>query len=189
MKVIRRYLNRCVATVLLVAFGATTVSADATNERIAALQAKFRCPIFEYLSAIHRTAHKDKEQNRFLITEITPGDHSRYVQCAFFDMDHSLHCEAASAYYDKKLNGYFTAERLKILGTFGYSTEASSKNYYFERPTPNPKALFDIAGVMVATLGSVFDMTADETLTYEAPQIKQLRPTKVDGKFCPPAIS
>jgi hypothetical protein len=186
---IRTLWKLSAAAVLLLAVGTTNTFADSTEDRIAMLQAKFRCPIFEYLSAIHRTAHKDKEQNRFVIAEIKPGDAIYFVQCAFFDMDHKLHCEAASDYYDKRLKGYFTPERLKALGALGYSTEANSMNYYFERPTPNTQALYDIAGILVATLGRVFDMQLDETLAYHAPLIKRLRATKTDSKFCTPQIS
>lgn len=177
------------ATVVLVAFSAATAQAEMTENGIAALQAKFRCPIFEYLSAIHRTAHKDKEQNRFLIAEITPGDHQYFVQCAFFDMDHKLHCEAASDFYDKRLKGYFTPDRLKALGALGYSTEASSMNFYFERPTPNLQSLYETAGTLVATLGRVFEMRPDETLAFQAPLVKRLRPTKANAKFCTPQIT
>jgi hypothetical protein len=129
MGTINKALRRSVATLLLVAFGAASASADATSDRIAALQAKFRCPIFEYLTAIHRATHKDKEQNRFLIAEITPGNHQYFVQCALFDMDQKLRCEAASDFYDESLKGYFTADRLKALGALGYSTEAGKMNF------------------------------------------------------------
>lgn len=182
-------LTRSIAAILLVFITSTSARADADSDRIAALQAKFRCPIFEYLTAIHRTAHKEAEQNRYLIAEIVPGDHDYFVQCAFFDKDHKIHCEAASAYYDDKLKTYFTSERLSALGSLGYSTEASSMNYYFERPTPNAQALYDIAGVLVATLGRVFEMQPDETLAYHAPLVKRLHATKTDAKFCTPLVS
>jgi hypothetical protein len=189
MKTITRPLKRSAAALLLLAFSVATARADATEDRIAALQAKFRCPIFEYLGAIRRAAHRDKEQNRFLIAEVTPGDGRYFVQCAYFDMDQKLHCEAASAYYDKRLNGYFTSERLKALGALGYSTEASSMNYYFERATANAQSLYDLAGVLVVTLGRVFDMQLDEALAYHAPLVKRLRQSKSDGKFCTPQLS
>ena len=184
MATIRKILRRAVAAVLLLAVGALSVRAAATDDRLAELQAKFRCQIFDYLSAIHRTARKEKEQNRFLIAEIIPGDHRYFVQCAYFDMDSQLHCEAASAYYDKRLDGYFTSERLKALAALGYSTEASSMNYYFERPTPDAPALYAIAGIIVSTLGQVFDMQTDETLAYQAPALKRVRVTKSISKYC-----
>lgn len=189
METIPKLLLRSVAAAVFVAFAAASARADADEDRIAALQAKFRCPIFEYLSAIHRRAHKEKEQNRFLVAEIAASDPNYFVQCAFFDMDRQLHCEAASAYYDPRLKDYFTADRLKELGALGYSTTVSSMNYYFERRAPNAQALYDIAGIIVTTFGRVFEMQPDETLAYHAPLVKTPPVGKAEGKFCSPLIS
>lgn len=70
MGTIRRFLNRWVAAVLLIAFSAATARADATDDRIAALQAKFRCPIFDYLQAVHKYPTPQRMDNRFLIVTV-----------------------------------------------------------------------------------------------------------------------
>src|SRR5690242_2709140 len=99
MATIPKFLRRCVATALLVAFGAASVNADATDDRIAALQAKFRCPIFEYLVTIHSTSTKLKD--RYLVVEIrTKKRH--YAQCVFYSKAQKMHCEAESPFYFSK---------------------------------------------------------------------------------------
>lgn len=176
------------ASVLSIAIFTSSTLADSDEERMRQLYDLYQCPIFSYLTAIHRTRFKS-EQDRFLILEISDPRGGRYGQCAFFDKDRQIHCEAASPYYEKRLKGYFTADRLKLLGTLGYTTEASSKNYYIERPAAGGKALYEIAGLLVETLGRVFDMQLDELLVYHAPLLK--RPPKQNSLrgFCAPVVS
>jgi hypothetical protein len=163
--------------------------ADDTDDRVASLQEKWRCPIFSYLAAIHRARSKT-EQNRYLILEMTyPGDGRYYTQCAFFDGDKHIHCEAASPYYDERLKDYFSDDRIKALSSLGYSTEISPKNFYVERPVPDMKSLYDVAGLLVETLGRVFDMTADDKLIYHAPLVKRTPKRFESLGLCSPLIS
>lgn len=182
-------LARPIIVAVALAVVAGNAFANENDDRVATLQEKFRCPIFYYLAAIHRSRSKD-EQNRYLILEMSyPGDSRYYTQCAFFDSDRQIHCEAASPYYDERLKDYFSDGRLKALSTLGYSTVITSKNFYTERPVPDMKSLYDVAGLVVETLGRVFDMRLDDKLIYHAPLVK--RPPKrpeVLG-LCSPMIS
>jgi len=187
MGTIRAFLNRCVATVLLITFGATTANADATEDRIAALQAKFRCPIFEYLVALHDTSPKLKD--RYLVAEINTKERY-FTQCIFYNKDRKMHCEAESPYYDRSVSSYFTPERLAILKSLGYTTKPSKNNFHLERKVTGVESLYEIAGLYVDTLARVFDMQIYETLNYIAPRV----PLKPSGspetqRFCQPKLS
>ena len=150
MGTIRKALKRSVAALLLVAFGATAACADATEDRIAALQAKFRCPIFDYLQAIRKYPTPERMDNRFLIITIEHrGDQRYYAQCAFDSMDTRMLCELDSPFF-------------------------------------NPP----IAGLLVDTVGRVFDMQVNETLMYEAPLVSgKPKPTQDSRKYCGQMIS
>lgn len=167
---------------------ATTALADETEDRVARLQALYRCPIFSYLVEIRR-APVDDEQDRFLIVQITPDDSPYYVQCAFFDHERQLHCEAASPYYDGRLKGYVTRDKLATLARLGFSTEASKNNYFFERSASNLESLYEIAGSIVDVLGAVFDMQLQETLIYHTPALHSLSTATPAYAMCQPKIS
>jgi hypothetical protein len=73
------------------------VRTDATEDRIAERQAKYRCPIFDYLQAIHKYPTPQRLDNRFLIITIGHRDDQRYcAQCAFDSMDTRMLCELDS---------------------------------------------------------------------------------------------
>ena len=183
----RKSLKRSVATVLLVAFGAATANADTTDDRIAALQAKFRCPIFEYLVALHNTS--TKLNDRYLIAEINTRER-HYAQCIFYGKDKKMHCEAESPFYHSELVAYFTPERLAVLKSLGYTTKPSKNNYHLERKVTGLESLYEIAGLYVDTLARVFDLQLDETLNYTAPRVP-LRPagSPETQRFCQPKLS
>ena len=169
-------------------FASSSVAAD-SGDRIAALQDKFRCPIFEYLMAIHKTPIKSKD--RYLTAAITdPVDEKYYAQCIFYNKDRKMHCEASSPFYHEQLKTFFTRDRLGELRQLGYTTKPSKNNFHLERASANIDQLYDIAGLYVDTLARVFDMQLDETLTYHAPLV----PTKPSGdpadtKYCRPMVS
>src|SRR5215469_9773177 len=157
-----RMAKHILATALVILISVTSAHADSNDERLGRLRALYQCPIFTYLAAIHRN-HTAPEQNQFLIIELSyPRDHRFYTQCAFFDDSRQIHCEAGSPFYDDRLKDYFTAERLATLAALGYTTETSSKNFYWERPVADLKSLYDIAGILIETMGRVFDMQLDE---------------------------
>jgi hypothetical protein len=187
MKTTTRPLKRSAAALLLLAFSVATARADATEDRIAGLQAKFRCPIFEYLVALHDTSPKLKD--RYLIVEIVTEERY-YTQCIFFSKDRKMHCEAESEFYHPRLGSYFTPERRAVLKSLGYSTRATKNNYKLERKVTGIESLYDIAALYVDTLARVFDMQLDETLKYEAPRV----PIPPAGgpetkRFCQPKLS
>ncbi len=108
MGTIRQFLNRCVATVLLIALGAAVARADATEDRIAALQAKFRCQIFDYLEAVHKYPTPERMDNRFLIITIEHrGDQRYYAQCAFDKMDTRMLCELDLPFFNPPMKPFF----------------------------------------------------------------------------------
>lgn len=177
------------ATVVVLSLSVSAVRADSADDRLQKLHEIYQCPIFSYLATIHRVRFKS-EQDRFLILEISnPADGRYYAQCAFFDRDRHIHCEAASPYYDDRLKEYFTSDRLKILSMLGYTTEISAKNYYIEAPVQDTKSLYDIAGLLVETVGRVFDMQLDERIIYHAPLVKRPPKQTSVGGFCAPMIS
>lgn len=187
MGTIRKALRRCVGALALLAVGAASAAADTTDDRIAALQAKFRCPIFEYLVALHDTSTELKD--RYLIVEINTQDRY-YAQCIFYSKDRKMHCEAESEFYHPELAPYFTPKRRAALKSLGYSTKPTKNNYKLERKVTGTASLYEIAGLYVETLGRVFDMQPDETLNYNAPRVS-LPPTGTaeTRRFCQPKTS
>jgi hypothetical protein len=190
MGTIRQFFNRCVATVLLVAFGAATANADTTDDRIAALQAKFRCPIFDYLQAIHKYPTPQRTDNRFLIIAIEHrGDERYYAQCAFDSVDTRMLCELDSAFFNPAMKKYFRGNKLKLVKSLGYKLHRKN-NYYQWRDARTPEALYEIAGLLVDTVGRVFDMQVNETLMYQAPLVAATpKPTEDSHKYCGQQIS
>ncbi len=190
MGTIRKALKRSVAALLLVAFGATAACADATEDRIAALQAKFRCPIFDYLQAIRKYPTPERMDNRFLIITIEHrGDQRYYAQCAFDSMDTRMLCELDSPFFNPPMKRYFRSAKLKLVKALGYYSHKHD-NYRQFRDARTPEALYDIAGLLVDTVGRVFDMQVNETLMYEAPLVSgKPKPTQDSRKYCGQMIS
>jgi hypothetical protein len=187
---IRKYLVRSVTAVLTVAVTAGSACADADSDRIAALQAKFRCPIFEYLEAIHKYPTPNRTDNRFLIITIEHrGDERYYAQCAFDNMDTRMICELDSPFFNPSVKKYFRGAKLKLVKSLGYRPRKKN-NYYQWVDARTPAALYDIAGLFVDTVGRVFDMQAGETLMYHAPLVSTPpRDTDEARKYCQPQIS
>lgn len=190
MGTIGKTLRRSVATVLLFIIGATAARADATEDRIAALQAKYRCPIFDYLQAIHKYPTPERMDNRFLVVTIEHrGDQRYYAQCAFDSMDTRLLCELDSPVFNPVMKKYFRGNKLKLVKTLGYRPHKKN-NYYQWRDARTPEALYDVAGLLVDTVGRVFDMRADETLMYKAPLVTGTpKATDDSRKYCGQQIS
>jgi hypothetical protein len=183
-------LRRAIATMVLVTFGATSAMADATEDRVAALQVKFRCPIFDYLEAIHKYPTPERTDNRFLIITIEHrGDQRYYAQCAFDNMDTRMLCELDSPASNPVMKKYFRGNKLKLVKSLGYRLHRKN-NYYQLRDARTPEALYDIAGLLVDTVGRVFDMQVNETLTYQAPLVTGTpKPTDDSHKYCGQQIS
>lgn len=180
-------LKRLGAGVMLAAVASGLARADADDDRIAALQAKYRCPIFEYLVAIHH-APLDKK-HRFLTVEIA-NPNAHFTQCIFYNRDRKMHCEAESPFYQPELASYFTPARLALLKSLGYSTKASKDNFHLERSVPGIAALFEVAGLYVDTLARVFDLQIDDKLTYRSPLVPNApQPSEETARYCAPSIS
>jgi hypothetical protein len=121
MGTIRKSLRRSVATILRAAFSATIARAGAADDRIAALQAKFRCPIFKYLEAIHNYPTPERTDNRFLIIMIAHRvDERYYAQCAYDSGDARMICEIDSPFFNPSMKKYFRGDKLKLVKALGY---------------------------------------------------------------------
>jgi hypothetical protein len=190
MGTIRKSLRRSVAAVLLVALSAANARADATEDRIAALQTKFRCPIFNYLNAIHAVPTYARTDNRYLIIAIAQrGDERYYAQCAFDNLDTRMICELDSPFFNPTMKKYFRGNKLKLVKALGYRLHRKN-NYYQWRKSLAPEDRYEIAGLLVETVGRVFDMGADETLMYKAPLvIGTPKSTEYAAKYCEPQVS
>ncbi|HEY3917712.1 MAG TPA: hypothetical protein VGL83_07955 [Stellaceae bacterium] len=183
-------LKRIGAGVMLMAFASSLAHADANDDRIAALQAKYRCPIFNYLNAIHAVPTYARTDNRYLIITIEHrGDERYYAQCAFDNLDTRMICELDSPFFNPVIKKYFRGDRLKLVKSLGYRLHRKN-NYYQWRKSLTPEDRYAIAGLLVDTVGRVFDMQADETLMYEAPLVTGTpQPTEYAAKYCAPQIS
>ncbi len=145
--------------------------ADKTDDRITALQERYRCPIFAYLAAIHQTPTPLRLDNRFLIVTIDHRiDQRFYAQCAFDDLDRKMLCEVSSPFFNPDLQPYFTGTRLEQVQALGYLPRAQD-NYFQWRDATTSNALYDIAGLLVKTVGYIFDMQPEEGLIFEAPLV------------------
>jgi len=186
----RKILRRSVATVLLLAVGASSARADAIDDRVAALQAKFRCPIFKYLEAIHNYPTPKRTDNRFLIIMIAHRvDERYYAQCAYDSMDARMLCELDSPFFNPSVKKYFRGDKLKLVKSLGYRLHQKN-NYYQWRDAQTAERRFEIAGLLVETVARVFDMGANEELMYKAPLLlpgsQRIAPLR---ETCEPQIS
>ncbi len=186
------------AAVTALALLCAATQADTLDERIAKgepplqrrleiLESKYRCPITAYLTEIHH--RPSPEQDRYLILW-RAGRPELYVQCAFFDDDRQIHCEAVSGYYGEPIAGFITPAKLTALAALGFSTDASAGNFVQERAAPDGEALYDVAGMLVETLARVYDLATIDELLHEAPLAPALPRTLTAGnRHCPALIS
>jgi hypothetical protein len=177
------------AAILVLAPLVSPAHADSDDDRLKQLHERYQCPIFSYLSAIHRTPQA--RPNRYIIVSIKKRAAPIYfVQCAFENKDRRLYCEASSPYFNDELWAYFTPERLQVLKALGYTTKPTVHNYHQKPRISDDKSLFDIAGLFVESLGRLYDMQPDEGLDYDAPEIKGQPSLGTEGvKYCAPLIS
>jgi hypothetical protein len=97
-------------------------------------------------------------------------------------------CELDSPFFNP-VKKYFRGDKLKLVKSLGYKPRRKN-NYYQWRDARTPEALYDIAGLLVDTVGRVFDMRVDETLMYEAPLVTGTpKPTEDSRKYCGQQIS
>lgn len=182
MRNCRTLLLSLAVPLLIGAFFASPAFADATLDRIAALQERYRCPIFAYLAAIHKTPTPQRRDNRFLIIAINHRiDERYYAQCAFDDLDRKMICEVSSPFFNPELQPYFKGARLKRVTALGYHPR-HKHNYFQWRDARTCDALYKIAGLLVETVGYIFDMQPDEGLIYEAPLVKTKSEQPVEGR-------
>lgn len=175
------------ATTFAILLIITSARADSNDERLRRLHDLYQCPIFSYLMAIHHAAIN--LQNRYLVLVIDHRvDERFYAQCAFEKQDRRMHCEVSSPHFND-VTQYFRGEHLAIVKSLGYRARKND-NFYQKRDARGPEALYQIAGLLINTLGKVFDMQPDEGLIYDAPLVKRSPENGIEGsKFCAPTIS
>jgi hypothetical protein len=180
--------NRILATAPSIAMSISSASAASTDDRLKKLHELYQCPVFAYLVAIHRTPLN--YDNRYLIVTIEHRiDERFYAQCAFENQDRRMHCEISSPFFNAVMKPYFKGDRLTLIKALGYRSRHKD-NYYQKRDAQSFKSLYEIAGLLIDTLGRVFDMEADEGLKYEAPLVKQAPDRGVEGSsLCAPLTS
>lgn len=104
-------------------------------------------------------------------------------------MDTRLLCELDSPFFNPAMKKYFRGNKLKLVKSLGYKLHRKN-NYYQWRDARTPEALYDVAGLLVDTVGRVFDMQVDETLMYKAPLVSGTpKPTEDSRKYCGQQIS
>lgn len=164
--------------------------ADSADDRLKKLHELYQCPIFAYLVAIRHVPTPTRLDNRFLIVTIDHRvDQRFYAQCAFENLDRTLHCEISSPYFNEVMRPYFRGDRLEQVKALGYRARRKD-NYFQKRDARSLAALYDAAGLLIDTLGRVFDMAPEEGLIYEAPLVKGQPPDVTEpGSPCAPLIS
>jgi hypothetical protein len=104
-------------------------------------------------------------------------------------MDSRMLCELDSPFFNPTVKKYFRGKKLELIKSLGYKPHRKN-NYYQWRDARTPEALYDVAGLLVDTVGRVFDMGVDETLIYKAPLVSGTpKPTEDSRKYCGQQIS
>ncbi len=115
----------------------------------------YRCPVALRLAAIHARGDRKREDNRFLILALKEGEVS-YVQCAFFDEDRRMLCEAASGYYNAPKGAprtaYLPPDSIAALAKLGFSTDDSHGNFQREMEIRGRSDFNSVAELLLAAL-------------------------------------
>jgi len=155
-------------------------------DRLETLEAKYRCRITAYLSAIHRKPMTPRGRYLILATRVQP---EFYLQCMFFDADRQMHCEGTSGFYHGAIAGFATSAKLATLTALGFSTDAAAGNFVHERAIPDHEALYDVAGMLIEALVRVYDMQIEDVLDFKAPLVPRPPPLGIEGsRNCPALI-
>ena len=167
-------MRRGIATIaiLVICLSRATAAESITqqNVRINTLQTQYRCWIASILTHIGRQKKSDPDDRFAIFYPATRPD--AYVQCLFRPDGKEIYCEAESGYYAPRYTP--SPDKVAIAASLGFSTDATKGNFKLYRPITDPEALDRIAGLIVETLGRVYDLRLDETLNLNAPLVKAM---------------
>jgi hypothetical protein len=164
------------AAAALAIAGAFGSAAADTDERGAFLSA-FRCPVIQRLALIHARGDRKQEDSRFLILALSHGETS-YVQCAFFDEDRRMMCEAASGYYlapeGAPRRFHLPADSVAALARLGFSTDDSHGNFQRQMETPDPSDFASVAELLLSALYETYGARLDSRIEVNSALVRDL---------------
>jgi len=177
-----RFSRRVAAILLLLAAGPAMAAPRGLDAFILA----YECPVAVRLAAIHERGDMHREDSRFLILAVHKSGPA-YVQCAFFDNDRQMMCEAASGFYDTSPGTpsqvHLPAAKVAKLGKLGFSTDASHGNFQRVMDTSNAEGLSAVARLLLSALYEAYDARIDDSIKVTAPLLPESRPT-LDRGLC-----
>lgn len=151
----RRRALLAVAVALANAIALAPRSAAADGDSLGGFLSAYRCPVMVRLAAIHARGDRKREDNRFLILALQKGEVS-YVQCAFFDEDRRILCEAASGYYNAPKGAprtaYLPVDSIAALAKLGFSTDDSHGNFQREMEIRGRSDFNSVAELLLTAL-------------------------------------
>ncbi len=178
---------RIVAAVALAIVAMPGPSA-ANGDDLGGFLSAFRCPVALRLASIHARGDRKRENERFLILALAHNETS-YVQCAFFDNDQRLMCEAASGYYDAPKGAprtvYLPAKSVAALAKLGFSTDDSLGNFQRVMETPDPSDFASVAEVLLTALYESYGARLDSKIEVQSALAPDLGPV-LKATDCPP---
>ena len=171
-----RFRHRAAALALLL----TAVPAVAEPRGREAFLDAYECPVAKRLAAIHERGDRHKEPGRFLILSIDrPGPD--YVQCAFYDEDRQMMCEAASGFYtdppNTKRQTYLPPATVAKLGKLGFSTDDSRGNFQRVMDTRDSGGLGSVARLLLRALYEAYGARTDDRIAVTAPLLPEFGAT------------
>lgn len=168
--------NGAAASLLLV----TADSAAAGSAGIESFLRAYECPVSQRLALIHERGDRQQEDSRFLLLSVDragPG----YVQCAFYDDDRQMMCEAESGYFSAEpgapQRSFLPAAKVAKLGRLGFSTDASQGNFQRNMDTGTSAELRSVARLLLSALYEAYGARLDEPIEVDAPLLPEFRPT------------
>ena len=136
--------------------------------------ADYRCVVVRILLDVHGSGDRAREDNRFLVLALH-GRSQRYVQCAFFDEDRHLMCEASSGFFGPKAGeaGHFRPDPRAVarFGALGFSTDGSQGNFQKVVPVAGTDTFETVADLLLGALYDGFGASRFTSLRATAPLV------------------
>ena len=136
------------------------------------LLATYHCYIFDRLERIHEYGDPTNQMDRYISVTVKEHPHG-YVQCAFYDNDTKIRCEASSGYYFNKPGEPRTfrldRDRIADLARLGFATDDSNGNFYVDLDVGTPPNFHAIADFILTALHDGYGAKANSNLQFNAP--------------------
>jgi hypothetical protein len=173
---------------IALAIAITISPAAAETDDLGAFLSAFRCPVTQRLAGIHARGDPKREDERFLILALAQGE-TNYVQCAFFDADRRIMCEAASGYYDAPKgaprSAYLPGGSIAALAKLGFSTDDSHGNFQRVMDTPEPSDFASVADLLLNALHESYGARLDSKIEVHSALVGDFGPV-LKASDCPP---